>query len=110
MLVEQDRVYCGKKWKPVFHVCFNVLGKEEVGSLLYVTLPDLESMVELSMASIDREIQFAPRMQRGVPLLVLLLQPTPTVHKSPLSQHLNGLCESVLLEAVLVKHHLPLGK
>lgn len=77
--------HCGKKGKAVFHVCFNVLGKEEVGSLLSVTLPDLESMEELSIVSVEGEIQFAPCMGPGVILSVLLLQPSPAVHKSLLS-------------------------
>ena len=58
---------------------------DEVGRLLSVPLPDLESMVELSIPCVDRETQFAPCRWPGVIQPVLLLQPSPAVHKSLIS-------------------------
>lgn len=64
--------------------------------------------VELSIAHVDREIQFAPCMGPGVILLMLLLQRSPTVHKSLISWHRRDLCKPALPEAVM-KHHSLLG-
>lgn len=85
---------CGKKREDVVHVCFNVLGKDEVGSLLSATLPDLESMVELSIASADREMQSAPCMGPGGILLLFLLQLSPAVCKPLLCLHPKALCKA----------------